>query len=105
MQKKFTAEQALKKFAFGKMGYGWKNLRQALFDAKSRPGNRTMEEIAADVPDGVKEEQWRRYVEWKAGALGQERSERGQAARAALDVKHTTGSRPFAVHIEEMVSF
>ena len=108
MQNKFLVDQALKKFGLGKMGYGWKHERQDLFDAKSRPiGNRprTLEEIAADVPDGVVQEQWQRYVEWKAGALGQERSERGVAARAALEVKHTPGSRPFAVHIQEMVSF
>ena len=40
------------------MGYGWKNERQDLFDAKSQGGARTKEEIAADVPDGVVQEQW-----------------------------------------------
>ena len=85
------------------MGYGWKENRNGLFEKRWRKGARQIDELLADVPPGVPEDQWRRLCGWKTGTLGRSRSERGVKARAELDVKHTTGSRSFAVGLGEMV--
>ena len=63
----------LKKFTKGMIGDNWKDERNKLYQLKSRKGTKPRAEVEADVPDGVDPDQWKRYIVWRMGDLGQTR--------------------------------
>ena len=76
---------------------------KSLYQLKSGKGTKSRAEVEADVPDGVDPDQWRRYIAWRMGDLGQARERRGQQARAQQEVGHSTGGVPLIVRYDEMV--
>ena len=95
--------ERLKKITLMKVGEGWKETRNDWFNSRYRRGATPLEEIVADVPDGVPVDQWEKFVTWKAGPVGRQRSQRGVHARDKQKVHHTAGSRTFASNLHEMV--
>ena len=93
----------MKNYALKKIGDGWKSKRNTLFNNRNKLGDKTEEEVAAQIPPGVDPEQWKKFVKFRFSPEGRQRSEIGRNSRSQQDVRHTTGSRPFSVVMGEMV--
>ena len=104
LQQKFWAHEKSKTIGVGKVGEGWKDQRNVFFNERNPMGVTPEHEIVANVPNGVPPDAWARYVRWRLGEIGQERSRRGKDARKCQTVRHTGGSRLFACSFQDMVS-
>ena len=93
----------MKNYGLKKIGDGWKSKRNTLFNNRNKLGDKTEEEVAAQIPSGVDPEQWKKFVKFRFSPEGRQRSEIGENSRSQQDVRHTTGSRPFSVVMGEMV--
>lgn len=64
-------EEEEMRYAFMKMGEGWKSKRNRLFKKMEGDGTKTLEELIASVPDEVPfADMWERFVRYRTSDEG-----------------------------------